>query len=137
MNDQNKDYKYVIQDFSKVYIGGKCNISDVLEADDTPEKVRMAMMRILDKEQDEKQEFDQILKEGDSKNLVYKFFLQGNVKLIVLQEEESKKGKSVRFVQKTYELDEFVRDIQTREDSDKIIISEIIIKKLNLLKISV
>ncbi len=137
MNDQNRDYKYVIQDFSKVYIGGKCNIADVLEADDTPEKIRMAMMRILDKEQDEKQEFDQILKQGDSKNLVYKFFLQGNVKLNVLQEEEGKKGKSVRFVQKTYELEEFVRDIQTCEDSDKIIISEIVIKKLNLLKISV
>ena len=67
-------FKYVIQDFSNVYFGGRLTYDELAEADDTPAKLRAAIFQGFLKESSLETTIEDhltLLKEEDFSYLLY------------------------------------------------------------------
>jgi len=129
----NDDFKYVLQDFSKVYIGANYSYKEIQDVDDMPGKLKEISFRIFAAETNMDTTLGEhlsILKKSDHS---YFAFRQMKVKLKVTF--LIKKGNS--FSSKYYNLDEFLEEAAQGVLNGECFVEELEIKKLHLAGLSV
>ncbi|MDD2969474.1 MAG: hypothetical protein PHT89_02335 [Lachnospiraceae bacterium] len=127
------DFKYVIQDLSKVYIGANYTYEELQNEDDMPVKFKEAAFRVFSMETSLATTIAAHLlsiKKEDRSYFVYK---QMRVKIKVT----SLVRGSNAFSTGSYKLDEFMDEFQNKAVQGEYFIEELEIKKLHLAGLSV
>lgn len=127
MNNEN-DFKYLLEDFSTVYIGANYSYKEIVEHETAPLKFKEATVRVFVKECDEKTtiaEHLSVMKEQEKSYLLYH---QLKAKIKVTQLKKSGKG----YQSMHYTFDEFMDQYQSKTANGECFVEEIVIKKLHL-----
>lgn len=127
------DFKYVIQDLSKVYIGANYTYEELQNEDDMPVKFKEAAFRVFSMETSLATTIAAHLlsiKKEDRSYFVYK---QMRVKIKVTSLVRGSNGFSTG----SYKLDEFMDEFQNKAVQGECFIEELEIKKLHLAGLSV
>ncbi len=127
---ENRDYKYVMQDISNVYIGAKFSYQELIEEDDTPFKIKKMIHEYIEKEmQEENLSLERHFYYMEAGGFMYQMFLQlkTRVKFNLFSE---KKGHYETEIMK---LEDFVKIPSEKKEEQKVFIQEIIFSKLALL----
>ncbi len=127
------DFKYVIQDLSKDYIGANYTYEELQNEDDMPVKFKEAAFRVFSMETSLATTIAAHLlsiKKEDRSYFVYK---QMRVKIKVTSLVRGSNGFSTG----SYKLDEFMDEFQNKAVQGEYFIEELEIKKLHLAGLSV
>ena len=135
--EESRDFKYVIQDISTVYLGARYTYDELIEADDMPFKIKTLVNRYIKPELSGENlsiesHFYYMLGEGFS----YQTFLQlkTKVKFSVLQEKKGFGGKIKKtYAAQTMKLQDFVKIPTNKKEEEGIMIQEISFSKLALM----
>lgn len=134
-----QDYKYVIQDTGKLYIGAKYSLEEVAKDQEIPFKFRSIVMRHIMPEMDKATTFESLLYYMKDEGYLYEMFLQLKVKVKVtrLTKEKSLFGK-VSYVHKEaiYKLSELVALTPEQKEALGLSIQEIQCSKLAIMTFS-
>ncbi len=134
------DYKYVLEDFSNVYIGARFSYGELAENDDAPGRFKDAVYRIFLKETEPEVtvgEHLMKLKDGGMGYLAYKQ-LRIRIKVTCLTCVQDKKGSvKEKYITKDYALDDFMKEEGIRENPEQYLIQEISFKKRHLMGLHV
>lgn len=130
------DYKYVIQDFSNVYVGANYSYAELVESDDTPSRLKDAVYRIFYKEVGPDMTISGHLLNLKEDSMCYMAFsqLRLQIKVTFCVQKQDKKGKfKEEYETKDYPLDKFMSDAYIHEHLDTCLIQEIYFKKRHLM----
>lgn len=97
MNREDRDYKYVMQDFSNLYLGARYTYDELLETEELPFKVKSMINRFVKPElSGENLSLESHLYYMEEKDFVYQTFrqLKAKVKISILQEKNGPGGKT-------------------------------------------
>lgn len=134
------DYKYVIQDFSNIYIGARFSYGELAENDDAPGRFKDAVYRVFFKEVQPDVTIGEHLmglKAGSACYLAYSQ-LRIKIKVTCLTKGKDKKGAlKETYTTKDYSLDEFLKEECIRENPEQYLIQEIYFKKRHLMMMHV
>ena len=134
------DFKYVLQDFSQVYIGARYSYKELVESDDTPGRLQDAIYRVFYKEVSPDMTVFEHLLTLKEDSLCYQAFsqLRIRIKITALKENMDKKGKGkASYATTDISLHEFMEDETIKQDPDQYLIQEISFKKLHLMMMHV
>lgn len=132
-----KDYKYVIQDTGRVYLGARMTFREMMEWEDVPFKLKAIVNRYFLEEMKAEEGFAQALQKQNKDAFAYQVCKQLKVKIKggFWVEKTGRKGEvSKRYQSKVYSLDEY---IALTEMQQEMIVEEISFSKLALLAFSV
>lgn len=139
MGNEN-DFKYVLQDFSNVYIGTRLTYGELVQLEDTPQKLRSAVYQYIYREADARTRIcDHILsiKEDSMSYLVFTQ-LKGQIKIVFPESITDKKGKTkTQYRTETYSIADIVTNEELRNSISPEQITEYIFKKLRLVSLAV
>lgn len=139
MEIKDKDFKYVLQDFSKVYIGARLTYAEAADAEDTPAKLKSALYRLIyDKMVDRDETIEQHLRRISNEELAYLFYTQLNIciKAVKIDKSIDKKGRErEKFITGDYSMKQFLENADIKEGD--VILQEISFSKINLGKLSI
>ena len=122
------DYKYVLEDFSTVYIGANYTFEEIMNHDAAPMKFKEAIVRIFLQEFDEKTTIAESLSNMTEHQRSYLLYHQFKIKIKVTQLKKSQLG----YESKHCELDRFMKQYQKKTVHGECFIEEVVIKKLHL-----
>lgn len=135
-----QDFKYVMQDFSNVYIGARLTYEEFTQQADAPQRLCSAFFMYMFPEKLQQVRIcDHImtLEEGTMPYMVFAH-CKAQMKLVTPMQKTDKKGNvSVQYVTKTLAVTDFIRDKQLRDNTIAEQISEITCKKLHLASLHV
>lgn len=140
MMTNDMDFKYVLQDFSNVYIGMRLTYAELSEQDDTPQKLRSAIYQYVRKEAGENERIcDHVLRmTDDSQSYIVFSQLKAQFKVTSPVEITDKKGKKrTEYQSRNYSIAELVHDEQLRSSITPDQITEFMFKKRNLMSLAV
>lgn len=141
---ENRDYKYMLQDISTLYLGAKYTYGDLIEERDISFKVKTMVNRLIRPEL-EKDEIDVenlslashfYYMEGSG--YVYQTYLQlkTKVKFSIMEEKKGFGGKVKKlYTTKVLKLEEFVKMTPEEKEKKGVFIQEIAMSKLALMGI--
>ena len=127
------DFKYVIQDLSKVYIGANYTYEELQNEDDMPVKMKEAAFRVFSMETSLETTIAGHLLTIKNTDRSYFVYRQMRLKLKVTSLIKYKNGFNTGF----YKLDEFTTHLQQKAVQGECFIEELEIKKLYLAGLSV
>lgn len=130
-----QDFKYVIQDFSNVYFGGRMTYEELAEGEDAPLALKRAVRRVIGHEVPLKTAVeDHLLSLGEDSDsyLLYKQ-LKASIEVVFADAESQGKGYKSR----TYSIQELVADKTLHGERRDFLIREIHFRKLRLASVSV
>ena len=137
MNREDRDYKYVMQDFSNLYLGARYTYDELLEAEEVPFKVKSIINRFVKPEiSGENLSLESHLYYMEEKDFVYQTFrqLKAKVKISILQEKTGRGKKTEkRYHTQTIPLQELVKIPLPQKEEKGIMIQEISFSKLALM----
>lgn len=140
MDDNQQDFRYVLQDFSNVYIGARLTYGELTEQDDTPQRLSSAVYRYLmsDGLQDTRIcDHLMTLTDGSMPYMVYAQ-LKAEMKVVQPVTKIHKNGRKVtEYKMQTYPVTEFIENETLRQQIGPDQISEITFKKLHLMSLKV
>lgn len=140
----NRDYKYMLQDVSTIYLGAKYTYGELIEEKDISFKVKTLINGYVRPELErdgidfEKLPIDSHFYFMEGKGYLYQTFLQLKVKVkfSILEEKKGLFGKNKsRYVTKVLKLEEFVKMTPAEKEEKNILIQEISMSKLALMGI--
>lgn len=135
----NMDFKYVLQDFNNVYVGGRLTFAELCEQDDTPQRLRSAVFQYVIPEVGEEIRICDALSAmtKDSKLAMVLKQLRCKIKTVKPKTKVDKKGRS----RTEYEAEELSLEAfwKKREHGQLCAdyISEFYFGKLHLMSLSV
>jgi hypothetical protein len=135
-----QDYKYVIQDFSNIYVGARFSYAELAESDDTPGRFKDAIYRVFYKEISPDISIGEHLLQLQDTSMCYLAYsqLRIQIKVTKLVQREDKKGNfKEEYETKDYTLDAFLKEEAIRENPDNYLIQEICFKKRYLMMMHV
>lgn len=128
------DFKYVLQDFSNIYIGARSSYGELAENEDLPHKLREVIVRIFLTETAEdttpENHLFYLTKDSASYRALKK--MKARFRMSVWEEADGKKRKKSGYVNREYGLDEIVDSGELHAQKDSIIVEEMHISKLGL-----
>ncbi len=127
------DFKYVIQDLSKVYIGANYTYEELQNEDDMPVKMKEAAFRVFSMETSLETTIAGHLLTIKNTDRSYFVYRQMRLKLKVTSLIKDKNGFNTGY----YKLDEFMTHLQQKAVQGECFIEELEIKKLYLAGLSV
>lgn len=136
---ENKDFKYVIQDVSTLYIGAKFTYGEMIEDDEVPFKLKAIVQKNILSEMEPDLSLESHFYYMEDNGFIYQVYKQLRVKLKVSEIVEKKRlfgKKKKEYVSKVYSLGEFVKIPLESKMQKGIVISEITMSKLALMGIS-
>lgn len=134
------DYKYVLEDFSNVYIGARFSYGEIAENDAVPGRFKDAVYRVFYKETKPEVTIGEHLIGLKDDSMCYLAYSQLRIRIKVtsLIREKDKKGNvKEKYSTKDYSLDEFMKEEGIRENPDQYLIQEISFKKRHLITMHV
>ena len=136
---QNRDYKYVMQDFTTLYIGARYTYDEMIEEEVVPFKVKTLISNHIKpalKEEAERDNPGEISLEShlyhmEGKGYTYQTYMQlkAKVKISILREKKGKKSYSTEIIP----LKDFVMMPPSEKEENGVLIQELIISKLALM----
>lgn len=134
-----QDYKYVIQDTGKIYVGAKYSLDEIAKEQEIPFKFRSIIMRHVIPEMDKNSTFESIFYYMRPEGYLYEMFLQlkTKVKVTRLTKVKGLMGR-VSYVYKevVYKLPELVALMPEEKKTLGISIQEIQCSKLAIMTFS-
>jgi len=137
---ENKDFKYVIQDFSTLYIGAKFTYGELIEEEEAPFKLKSIIQKNVLSEMEPDLSLESHFYYMEDNGFIYQIYKQLRVKLKVSEIVEKKSffgKKKKEYVSKVYSLADFVKIPLEMKKQKGVVISEINMSKLALMGISV
>ena len=134
-----QDFKYLIQNFSNIFVGGRMTYEELAEYDDTPLQLKKAIHRAIKKEIPMQtmlcDHFLNLAPDSDS----FLFYQQAKItiEVVFFHEVETKKEKQTKYKAKTYTFEQFINAQELQGENKDFFIREIVFKKLRLATISV
>lgn len=143
MEFREQDFKYVMQNFSNVYIGARCTYEEAAEHMDMPSRLKTAIYRMIYGGEITREEtIASHLLRLTKQDMGYLFYsqLKLQIKVLVIEKVTDKKGMEKETAcEKIYSIEQFVEDGRLKEQvqKDKVIVQEMFFKKLHLTGLSV
>lgn len=133
-----EDFKYYMQDMSKIYLGGSLSYDEIFENDDVPFKFKAIISHYLYKEVNGSMTLAEHILSMDSKSFSYMTYhqLKVKVKLTFIDHISEKSGKITNY-NKIVKIEELTADPNINWSFDNIFVEEIIISKIGLMSFSV
>lgn len=132
---ENKDFKYVIQDVTKLYIGAKYTYQEMMDTDEISFKFKAILSHYMLKEvagdtTPENHVF--YMKDTDLSYMVYD---QMKVKFKMNFPVLSKKG-TWQYKSEYHTISEIVHNAEWQEQKDRIVIEEMVVGKMQIMAMS-
>ena len=140
MDENRQDFRYVLQDFSNVYIGARLTYGQLTEQDDTPQRLSTAIYRYLMQDGLENTRICDHLMILSAQTVPYMIYAQLKAEMKVVQPVTKihKNGRQVtEYKVQTYPVTVFAEDEALRGQIRPEQISEITFKKLHLMSLKV
>lgn len=130
-----EDFKYSMQDVSRVYVGCKYSFEELLDDDDLLFKFRLIVERYILPEADPEDTLETHLYYLGSESFAVKLYnrIKARVKVSVIEEKKSLFGKVKRqYVTKQLTMDELVGILPEEKERQGMVIQELSVSKLAL-----
>ena len=129
---ENQDYKYLIQDLTKMYVGAAYTYQELMDNEEVSFKLRSMIGKVMVKEVDGSTKISDHLFFIDKSSLTYMTLkhLKVKFKLNVFRKAANKGNGG--YVNEIYTIDKIVDDEYLQQNKDTIFVEEMIISKLNL-----
>ncbi|MEZ3507090.1 MAG: hypothetical protein K1W10_09165 [Lachnospiraceae bacterium] len=140
MEDQNRDFKYFMQDTGSLYLGAKYSYREILEDEMVTFKYKSIVEHYILKDTDTETTLESQLYYMTPEQFSYKTYkqLKARVKVSVL--EKKKRifgGPKVAYVNKILKLEELVGMNLAQKKKSGIVVQELVLSKLALMSFSV
>lgn len=135
-----QDFKYVIQDFSNVYVGARLTYEELTQSTDTPARLNSAIFMYIAKEAVMDKQICEHLYEIEEGSMPYMIYaqLKAQMKIVSPIMKTDKKGRQfTEYKTNTVFVTDFIKDKQLKECTDVSRVSEVTFKKLHLMSLSV
>ena len=134
-----QDFKYLIQNFSNIFVGGRMTYEELADYDDTPLQLKKAIHRVIKREIPMQTMLcDHLLNlSPDSDSFLLYQQAKITIEVVFFHEVETKKEKQTKYEAKTYTFDQFLNAQELHGENKDFFIREIVFKKLRLATISV
>ena len=132
-----KDFKYVLQDASHLYLGARMSFQEMLDWEDVPFKMKSIIHKYFVEEGNDEAGFALALSNLEHKSFTYQVCkqLRLKVKAGTYHSKVNRKGEeSKKYISKVYSLDDYLALIQ---ENQEVVTEEISVSKLALLAFSV
>ncbi len=129
------DFKYVLQDFSNVYIGMRMTYKELAEADDTPQKLKTAIYQYMQSEMEQGIRLCDHMVFISEKSQSYMIYqqLRGKFKVMFPETVTDRKGNSrIEYREQICTIADLVKDVQLRDKISPEYILEFRCSKLRL-----
>ena len=131
MEQINREFKAVVQDTTKVYVGAQMSVAELISYEDVPFKVKAVFNKFFGKEEQIDRPIGELLGEVNKEDFVFQVIKQLKLKFKVGFYIE-KKGKEI-YRSKTLTPDEF---IDLHASDQKYFDEEVVFNKLALMAFS-
>ena len=130
-----EDYKYSMQDTSKVYVGSKYTLDEILESEDMPFKFRLIVERYILPEADLQDTLETHLYYLEPKSFIVKIYkqLKAKVRVNVIEEKRGLLGSKKQYVTKLVTVEELTAMSREEKESKGLVVQELIMSKLALM----
>ncbi|MDD2973235.1 MAG: hypothetical protein PHE02_14015 [Lachnospiraceae bacterium] len=132
MNNEN-DFKYVLEDFSTVFMGANHKYEELMVHETAPLKFKEVVARVFTHEVSPEMTVAEHLMQLTENDKSYMIYRQLKVKIKLIQQKQSGKG----YESKTCTFEEFMETYQQKAVAGDCFIEEIILKKLHLVSFPV
>ena len=139
LENTDQDFKYLIQNFSNIYVGGRMTFQELVDYEDTPLQLKKAIHRVIKKEVPIQTMLCEHLLNLSQDSDSFLFYEQAKItiEVVFFHEVETKKTKETKYEAKTYTFDQFVNAKELQGENKDFFIREVVFKKLRLAIISV
>ena len=133
-----EDYKYSMQDTSRIYVGSKYTLRELLEADEVLFKFRMLVERYILPEADLEDTLETNLYYLSSESFLVKLYTQmkAKVKINVIEEKKNRFGLGrngkKQYVTKLLTIEQLVKIPPEEKEKKGMVIQELSVSKLAL-----
>lgn len=131
-----EDYKYSMQDTSRVYVGSKYTFAEFLDADEVLFKFRMVVQKYIVPEADLEDTIETHLYYLEPASFLVKLYKQmkARIKVNVIEEKKSLLGKSKKeYVTKQLTIEQLTEMTKEEKEACGLVIQELSVSKLALL----
>lgn len=130
-----EDYKYNMQDTGNLYIGSKYTLNEIIEEEEITFKFRLIVERYILPEADLEDTLETHLYYLDSKSFLIKIYkqLKARVKVNVIEEKRSLRGRKKQYVTKLLKIEELAAMSVAEKEEKGLIVQELILSKLALM----
>ena len=131
-----EDYKYGMQDTSRVYVGCKYTFAEFLEAEEVMFKFRLLVQKYILPEADPEDTLETHLYYLQSGNFLVKLYdqMKARVKINIIEEKKSLVGKPKKeYVTRQLKVSELVRMTPEEKEAAGIVIQELSASKLAIM----
>lgn len=134
---ENRDFKYVLQDITNIYIGARLSYRELLTLDEVPFKLKAILSHYMLREVADDTRIQDHIFFLDKAHMTYVVYKQmkARFRLSVWQENRGKKGPG--YVSRTYRIEEIVDNPELNEKKDEIIVEELHLTRLGLMGVSI
>lgn len=131
-----EDYKYGMQDTSRVYVGSKYTFAELLEADEVLFKLRMLVQKYIVPEADLEDTLETHLYYLEPGSFLVKLYKQmkARIKVNVIEEKKNLFGKGKKeYVTKQLTIEQLTGMTKEEKEACGLVIQELSVSKLALL----
>ena len=139
MKMENRDFKYVLQDFGNLYIGARSSYGEMLENEDIPFKWKAVVRHYLLKEVDPATTMENHIFFMTKKDFSYETLreLKAKFKMSVWIPPDGKRHKTGHYESREYKIEEIVASAELHRQMDSIVVEELHLTKLALMTFAV
>lgn len=136
---ENKDFKYIMQDFNSVFIGARWTYQEMMENEDMPFKWKAIIAHYIVKDVDPSMKMEDHLFAMTEHDFSYQTFVQlkAKFKLSVWETNQGRWRKKSGYVSREYRIQDIVGNQELHENWDKVIVEELHLGKMSLMSFAV
>ena len=140
MEQQNRDFKYFMQDTGSLYLGAKYSYAEILQDEMVTFKYKSIVEHYILKDTDPETRLESQLYYMTPEQFSYKTYLQLKARVKVSMLVEKKRllgGSSVQYEGKVMKLEEFVKMNLAQKKKCGVVVQELVLSKLGVMAFSV
>lgn len=129
-----EDFKYIMQDFEKYYIGARYTYDELISSSFVPFKLKTVIERYISKEIDKSATLESHIYFMTDENYDYRVFKQLRIRLrCSVLSKPHEDGVEDKYTEKIYPIEKLIK-LSAQDKMDKgLVIREVILSKLSLL----
>ncbi len=135
MEAENRDFKYVMQDVSRVYIGAKYTYREMMDSDEIPFKLKAILSHYILKEVAEDTTPENHIFYIRDTDLSYMVYRQLRARFQMDFPVLSRKG-TWQYRREYHTIDEIIRHTEWKSKQDEIVVGEMVLTKLHIIMMS-
>ncbi len=135
-----RDYRYIMQDAGRLYVGGKFTFGELVKEKDVPFKFQAIISTYVIRELDPETTVESLFYYMEASGMVYKTFEELRTKIKVSELKEIRKfggRRATEYREQIYSLDDFIAIAPAEKERRGMLIQEIQCSKLALMSFSV